>query len=680
MNRSLVLLMLIGCGAPPDTASKDGDSGTETGQEDTGAEAGDTGRLNTNDRDNDGFDEGADCDDLDPDVNPDADERCNGRDDNCDGSVDDDAVDAHTWYADEDGDGWGTGRTEACDAPAGSVAASGDCDDADPSISPGQAEVCDGIDNDCDDAVDDADADVDNSTGVQFHLDADGDGFGAVAETWACIVPDSAVEDATDCDDTRTDVSPIGSEVCDDVDNDCDGSVDWDHRVPTNYPAIQAGIDAADAGDTVCVEAGTYTENLELLGFDLSIIGTEGSLSTTIDGGAAGSVVTFGGWESAATVFEGFTITNGFATNGAGVWLGGASATLRDVVITGNSCVSTACNGVGLFSEGGAPVLDGVDAFVNDADGDTVAGVGAWFYGASPTITNSSFDENYATATQSAYGIGAAFEACTGTVVETTIEANYTALTGNGELRGSLSVIESDVVFTDVSTSENQGDGSTGTAIAAAGVYESDANSTWTRIELSGNVATASEVDAAGLLVAGSTSTWSNVIIAGNRAVVSNTIDCAGATFTSGSSVVLMNATVYGNEIDGLGTASEMLGAGLCLLSDTTLRNVTVSSNRGNDVTQAGGVYVAGATASVSYTNVYGNDVANWVGMDDPTGTDGNLSVDPGFTDASAVDAIDWDLMLAAGSGLIDAGDPAILDVDGSRSDLGAFGGPGGGW
>ena len=49
---------------------------------------------------------------------------------------------------------------------------------------------------------------------------------------------------------------------------------------------------------------------------------------------------------------------------------------------------------------------------------------------------------------------------------------------------------------------------------------------------------------------------------------------------------------------------------------------------------------------------------------------------DPGFVDASPAAAVDRDLQLGSGSPAIDAGDPAILDADGSRSDLGAYGGP----
>ena len=93
-----------------------------------------------------------DCDDADAAVNPGADERCNGYDDDCDGDADDEI----TWYADSDGDGYGDAAStvDACDQPSGHVADGQDCDDADPEIHPGATEVKDGLDNDCDQDVD----------------------------------------------------------------------------------------------------------------------------------------------------------------------------------------------------------------------------------------------------------------------------------------------------------------------------------------------------------------------------------------------------------------------------------------------------------------------------------------------------------------------------------------------
>jgi len=173
-----------------------------------------------------GYAAATDCDDTDVAVNPGATELCNGVDDDCDGSVDEaSAVDAATWYADADADGYGDAgaSTIACDQPSGHVADATDCDDADAAVSPAGAELCDGIDNDCDGSVDEDDA----SDASTWYADSDSDGYGdAVATTAACSQPSGYVVDATDCDDADAAVNPAGTEACNGVDDDCDGSVD----------------------------------------------------------------------------------------------------------------------------------------------------------------------------------------------------------------------------------------------------------------------------------------------------------------------------------------------------------------------------------------------------------------------------------------------------------------------
>ena len=184
---------------------------------------GDRGSIT--DADSDGFGDTIDCDDSDPEINPDADELCDGVDNDCDGELDEnEATDAITWYWDADHDGWGVadGETvEACSQPDG-YGPAGDCYDHDPRISPDATETCDGVDNDCDDEID-VDA-VDASTSC---ADEDRDGYGDPAFcVESCWVPSGFVEDDADCDDSDHAVNPGAEDICDEIDNDCDGVAD----------------------------------------------------------------------------------------------------------------------------------------------------------------------------------------------------------------------------------------------------------------------------------------------------------------------------------------------------------------------------------------------------------------------------------------------------------------------
>ncbi len=266
------------------------------------------------DADQDGVAACEECDDTDAGVYPGADEYCDAIDNDCDGEVDEDAVDASTFYADADGDGYGDPDTptRGCVVPAGHVATAGDCDDTraevnpetiwyldldgdgygtdvstlvqcdrpsayalvpgdcndmdpafhpgaeeadctdpndyncdgevsyrdadadgvaacedcddtDATVHPGADEYCDGIDHDCDGLVNE-DNSVDATT---YYTDGDGDGWGtADATTEACSRPEGHADQPGDCDDGDPGVHPDADEVCNHVDDDCDGVVD----------------------------------------------------------------------------------------------------------------------------------------------------------------------------------------------------------------------------------------------------------------------------------------------------------------------------------------------------------------------------------------------------------------------------------------------------------------------
>ena len=106
-----------------------------------------------------------DCDDESAAVNPDADEVCDGRDNDCNGAIDDGVIDVPMVFHDGDGDGFGDPETgeESCESflTPGFVLDDNDCDDTDAAISPAATEVCDGADNDCNGETDEGFRDLD---------------------------------------------------------------------------------------------------------------------------------------------------------------------------------------------------------------------------------------------------------------------------------------------------------------------------------------------------------------------------------------------------------------------------------------------------------------------------------------------------------------------------------------
>ena len=108
-------------------------------------------------------------------------------------------------------------------------------------------------------------------------------------------------------------------------------------NVPADQPTIQSAINAAAAGDTVLVAPGTYLENISFAGKAITVTSSAGAASTTIDGGGAGSVVTFNHGETTSSVLSGFTIIHGNASfGGGGVEINSASPIIENNVITQN--------------------------------------------------------------------------------------------------------------------------------------------------------------------------------------------------------------------------------------------------------------------------------------------------------------------------------------------------------
>lgn len=221
-----------------------------------------------------------DCDDHNKDINPYAQEVCNGLDDNCNGEIDE-------WtkvfcYRDQDGDGWGSQATLMdCSCPQGYVLAFGDCNDFNPHIHPEAPEDCNGLDDNCNGETDEG------LPTVTLYLDNDGDGFppkGAPSLESCRALPGFAwAKDANgdgipdfDCDDKDIYVHPGAEEVCDGRDSDCDGIVDplcftpcdglWPYGRPTAGSAMSARLADLD-GDGYFETIAQFTSGFAILDY-----------------------------------------------------------------------------------------------------------------------------------------------------------------------------------------------------------------------------------------------------------------------------------------------------------------------------------------------------------------------------------------------------------------------------
>ena len=202
-----------------------------------------------------------DCNDLATNVNNGHAESCDSVDNDCDDEIDEPgALGCTPYFLDQDGDGFGVLGNSSCLCQADGdydTTKAGDCADDDSAVNPNHPEVCDDKDNDCDNEVDEIGA----LACTNYYLDEDKDGFGTGIPQCLCNSDEEAgliAVAAGDCADDADDINPGVLELCDAVDNNCDGLVDLGgggtSLVEPCYTGLEgtAGVGVCNAGIQFC--------------------------------------------------------------------------------------------------------------------------------------------------------------------------------------------------------------------------------------------------------------------------------------------------------------------------------------------------------------------------------------------------------------------------------------------
>ena len=363
-------------------------------------------------------------------------------------------------------------------------------------------------------------------------------------------------------------------------------------NVPADQPTIQEGINVAVDADTVLVQPGTYVENINYNGKLITVASlflttqdTTYISQTVIDGDSINSVVTFESGENSSTLLTGFTITNGNAFDGGGIYCNNSSPGLDNLTIAGNSADYGGGISCGYNS---SPSLVNVIIVGNYVVGGFASGYGGGIYcsGSNPILQNVTISDNSAESTDSYGGFGGGIS-CSGSnpILQNVTIIGNSAISRGG---GGISCWDSSPSLMNVTITGNH-------ALNGGGIYCDD-----------------------------SSPSLENVIITANSA---NNFG-GGIHCFSNSNPILLNVTITGNSTPGYYSG----GGGIACLdnSSPSLTNCIMWNDSPEEIYFY--EYYSPNTITIAYSDIQGgeagivtnnNGIVNWL--------EGNIDENPLF-------------------------------------------------
>ncbi len=432
------------------------------------------------------------------------------------------------------------------------------------------------------------------------------------------------------------------------------------HRYPDEFPTLYDALNSSAPGDTVGMVGGAViTQSVTLPNRGIKFCGGYSAdyqsrdplgNPTVLQGSLATTVLRFLGGVGADTEVDGFRIQGGgglvfsgipyFARYGAGVMLNATSPTLRNLMVTGNSAGNTTelgCGG-GIMLYGSTSLLENVTIAGNTA----VLGAGLFAYQSTPTLIGCDIRDNVPITnnlTQQARGGGIHAVDSELTLIDCTVSGHLGLLEGGGIYATGATGLVMTGGGISGNTASNKG----------CGLFKSGGSAELRGVALTGNARTAGATFAngGGFYLNGVTATLDSLTVSGNdahaggggmfdacpAATLGNSVLTGNSALLFGGGLACQNntqVTLDGNTIVANAGTSAGGGGVYANVGAHTMQNNIIALNSGGAAFGNGFALVAG-TASFSCNDVFSNANPAFSGVADPTGTAGNIALDPLF-------------------------------------------------